>query len=188
MAGSYDKVNTLQASRDAIGKVRDASVRDDLLRFIGGAEICLANGEVVVALDCVRTVVTTVVALSRTLTPEVAVQVLDGLLEDSEERAVMLRRGLGFSKSEMPSATLSPALPSARARVFRSLTARAIRWAAELVVVGPRDFSSSGRFWRSKGSVQRVRHRRCERAWAKGQSTILEGGLVIRKPALTSRR
>ena len=55
--------------------------------------------EVYVALDCVRTIVTTTVALERTLSPEVATGILSSLVKDSQTSALALRRGLGFTKN-----------------------------------------------------------------------------------------
>jgi hypothetical protein len=97
---STDNKIALDATRKAIGAIRDFRIKEDLLHFVSGAEVCLEHQEVHLAFDCLRTVVTTVVALNRTLTPEVTVGILDGLLEDSQTRATALRRGLGFTKTE----------------------------------------------------------------------------------------
>lgn len=93
------KDSKLQATREALADVKDPSIREDLLRFVKGAEICLEYEEVYVALDCVRTIVTTTVALERTLSPEVATGILSGLVKDSQTSALALRRGLGFTKN-----------------------------------------------------------------------------------------
>jgi hypothetical protein len=98
--GGKDSRVSLDATRKALGAIRDFRIREDLLHFVSGAEVCLEHQEVCLALDCLRTVVTTVVALNRTLTPEITTGVLDGLLADSGTTAVPLRRGLGFTKNE----------------------------------------------------------------------------------------
>jgi hypothetical protein len=91
---------SLDATRKALGAIRDFRIRDDLLRFVSGAEVCIEHNEIYLAHDCVRMVVTTVVALSRTLTPEVSIGVLDGLVADSGTTLIALRRALGFTKNE----------------------------------------------------------------------------------------
>ena len=109
MADSYSKDNkisskdnkiSLDATRKAIRAIRDRRIKESLLHFVSGAEACLEHQEIHWASDCVRTVVTTVVALNRSISPEVIVGILDGLLEDSETKATALRRALGFTKSQ----------------------------------------------------------------------------------------
>jgi hypothetical protein len=94
-----DKI-TLDATRKALGAIRDFRIKEDLLYFVSGAEVCLEHSEMHLAIDCVRTVVTTVVALNRTLSPEVTLGVLDGLVEDSQTMVTRLRQGLGSTKTE----------------------------------------------------------------------------------------
>jgi hypothetical protein len=89
----------LSATRAAVGKIAHTDIRADLERFVAGAEVCLEFEEVPLALDAVRTIVSTVVALDRTIGPEVTLGILDGLIEDSESTALALRRGLGFEKN-----------------------------------------------------------------------------------------
>src|SRR5262249_41417690 len=76
---SKGSIISLGTTRKAIGAIRDFRTKEDLLHFVSGAEVCLEHQEVYLACDCLRTVVTTVVALNRTLTPEVTVGILDGL-------------------------------------------------------------------------------------------------------------
>lgn len=89
----------LTSTRKALGRIRDAAIRADLERVVAGAEVCLAHREFFLAFDAVRTVVTTVVALHRTISPEATAGVLDGLLDDSKHGAIALQRGLGFTKT-----------------------------------------------------------------------------------------
>lgn len=89
----------LLATRAAVGRIEHAGIRADVERFVQGAEVCLHYEEVPLALDAVRTVVATVVALDRTIGPEVTLGILDGLVEDSQRTALALRRGLGFEKN-----------------------------------------------------------------------------------------
>lgn len=89
----------LSATRSAVGKIEHAGIRADLERFVVGAEVCLHYEEVPLALDAVGTIVATVVALDRTIGPEVTLGILDGLVEDSQRTALALRRGLGFDKN-----------------------------------------------------------------------------------------
>ena len=102
MTSSYttEKEPELVATRRALRAIRNPEIRDDLCHFISGAETCLRAQEIHLALDAVRSVVCAVVALNRTISSEVAVRILDGLLEDSEKGAVALRRGLGFTKNK----------------------------------------------------------------------------------------
>ncbi len=88
----------LPRTRIAIGRIEHDGIRADLERFIDGAEVCLEAAEISLALDAVRTIVSTVVALDRTIGPEVTLDILDGLTDDSEQTALPLRRGLGFTK------------------------------------------------------------------------------------------
>ena len=92
-------LHRLPATRSAIRRIEHEGIRADLERFAAGAEACLAADEIPLALDAVRTIVTTVVALDRTIGPEVAIGILDGLGDDSEGTALALRRGLGFTKN-----------------------------------------------------------------------------------------
>ena len=89
----------LSATRAAVGNITHTGIRADLERFVGGAEVCLEYDEIPLALDAVRTIVSTVIALDRTIGPEVTLGILDGLLEDSGTTALSLRRGLGFEKN-----------------------------------------------------------------------------------------
>ena len=89
----------LSATRTALRGVKSRQIRKDLRRFVAGAERCLEHQEVHVALDAVRSLVTTVIALDRTLTPNVTLAILDGLVEDSTNEAIALQRGLGFTKN-----------------------------------------------------------------------------------------
>ena len=89
----------LSATRSAIGQIEHAGIRADLERFVIGAEACLEYEEVPLALDAVRTIVSTVVALDRTIGADVTLGILDGLVADSEQTALALRRGLGFTKN-----------------------------------------------------------------------------------------
>lgn len=98
----------LPATRRAVGRIRDAAIREDVMRFVSGAEVCLEHREVYLAFDAVKTIVTTVVALDRTISPEVATGVLDGLVEDSAGQAIALRRGLGFTKNENQKCDIQP--------------------------------------------------------------------------------
>jgi hypothetical protein len=101
----------LEATRNAIDAIKNGSIRDDLLRFVTGAEVCLHHEETYLAFDCVRTIVTTVVALDRTLSSEVAAGVLDGLVKDSQAKAVVLRRALGFNKEFDAKCDIKPGTP-----------------------------------------------------------------------------
>ncbi|MCH9000503.1 MAG: hypothetical protein IID48_19885 [Proteobacteria bacterium] len=98
MTKSCDDKISLDATRKAVGSIKDECIRRDIMHFVLGAEACLDHGEIYVALDCVKTVVTTVVALNRTISPEVTAGILEGLIEDSEGKATALRRGFGFTK------------------------------------------------------------------------------------------
>ena len=102
MTDSYSRTEkiVLEATRKAIDAIEDSCIKRDIMHFVAGAEVCLELQEVHLALDCVSTVVTTVVALNRTISPEVTVGVLDGLHEDSETTAKALRRGLGFTSNK----------------------------------------------------------------------------------------
>lgn len=91
---------SLAATRTALDRIREPAIREDLLRFVTGAEFCLQYRENYLALDAVKTLVTTIVALDRTITPEVTAAILDGLVDDSANGAVALQRGLGFTKNE----------------------------------------------------------------------------------------
>jgi hypothetical protein len=91
--------NSLSLTRSALAKIQQEGIRADLERFVDGAEACLAADEIFLALDAVRTIVSTVVALDRTIGPNVTLGILDGLDEDSESAALALRRGLGYTKS-----------------------------------------------------------------------------------------
>lgn len=95
----YEKAR-LPATRSAVNRIREPAIREDIERFVSGAEFCLEHNENHLALDAVRTVVTTVVALDRTISPEVAAAILDGLTEDAANGAVALQRGLGFTKNQ----------------------------------------------------------------------------------------
>jgi hypothetical protein len=66
---------------------------------VAGVEVCIQHQEIHLAFDAVRTVVTTVIALDRTITPDVTVAILDGLVEDAQNQAIALQRGLGFTKN-----------------------------------------------------------------------------------------
>lgn len=90
----------LPATRSAIQLIEHSGIRAAIERFADGAEACLAADEIPLALDAVRTIVTTVVALDQTIGPEVTLGILDGLGDDSEQTAVALRRGLGFTKND----------------------------------------------------------------------------------------
>lgn len=83
----------------ALGKIAHAGIRADLERFVVGAETCLEYEEVPLALDAVRTIVSVVIALDRTIGPEATLGILDGLSEDSQRTALAMRRGLGFTKN-----------------------------------------------------------------------------------------
>lgn len=101
----------LEATRRAVDAIEDSRIQRDIMHFVAGAEACLELEEIYLALDCVRTVVTTVVALNRTITPEVTVGVLNGLLEDSETTAKVLRRGLGYTNSKDKKCDVKDAAP-----------------------------------------------------------------------------
>jgi len=92
--------HALGATRAALAKIEHDGIRHDLERFLEGAERCLHHEEVPLALDAVRTIVSTVVALDRTIGPDVAMGVLDGLAADSKSTAQSLRMGLGFTRNE----------------------------------------------------------------------------------------
>jgi hypothetical protein len=90
----------LAATRSAIAKIEHEGIRADLERFVAGAEVCLESREMFLALDSVRTIVSTVVALDRTIGPDVTLGILDGLTQDSEQTAIALQRGLGFTSTK----------------------------------------------------------------------------------------
>jgi hypothetical protein len=96
---SCDEAIRLDATRKSVASIADECLRRDIMHFVHGCEACLTNGEVHLALDCAQTVVTTAVALNRTISPEVTVAILEGLVKDSEGSATALRRGLGFKKT-----------------------------------------------------------------------------------------
>lgn len=102
---------SLARTRRAIARVEHEGIRADLVRFIDGAETCLNAGEVYLAIDAVKMVVTTVVALDRTLGPEVTYGILDGLSEDSESSAMALRWGLGYTSTKNSKCDIKPFTP-----------------------------------------------------------------------------
>jgi len=101
----------LRMTRTALAAIEHEHIRKDLERFVDGAEKCLAADEIVLALDAVRTVVTTVVALDRTLGHDVAIGILDGLRLDSQETAVALQRGLGYTSKDNSKCDIRPGTP-----------------------------------------------------------------------------
>ena len=101
----------LARTRRAIGNVEHEGIRSDLIRFIDGAETCLKANEVYLAIDAVKMVVTTVVALDRTIGPAVTFGILDGLSEDSESTATALRWGLGYTSTRNAKCDIKPFTP-----------------------------------------------------------------------------
>lgn len=99
MAKQNNGYGRLPATGAAVARIEHEGIRADLQRFVEGAENCLDHDEVPLALDAVRTIVATAVALDRTIGPEVTLGILDGLIADSERTALALRRGLGFTKN-----------------------------------------------------------------------------------------
>lgn len=89
----------LSATRSAIARIEHPGIRGDLERFVDGAEVCLESQEIFLAIDAVRTVVSTAIALDRTIGPDVTLGILDGLTQDTETKALALQRGLGFTKT-----------------------------------------------------------------------------------------
>lgn len=103
--------SVLGTTRGAIEQIEQETIRSDLLRFVSGAELCLQHQEVPLALDCVRTIATTVMALERTLTAEVVAEVLGAIEQDSQTTAQALRRGLGFTKHHDAKCDIKPGTP-----------------------------------------------------------------------------
>ena len=58
-------------TRAAVRTIEHDGIRADLERFVDGAEVCLEYEEFALAVDVVRSIVATVVALDRTIGPEV---------------------------------------------------------------------------------------------------------------------
>lgn len=89
----------LDATRKALAAVHDPAIRDDLLHVISGVETCLAHEHMYLSIQYARAVTSAVFVLRRTLSPAIAVGILDGLQYDSETSARALQRGLGFTKN-----------------------------------------------------------------------------------------
>lgn len=113
MTVQQDKTGSgqLSAMRLAIARIKHEGIRADLGRFVDGAEACLESSEIFLALDAVRTIVSAVVALDRTIGPEVALGILDGLTEDSQQTAVALQRGLGFTSTKNSKCNIKSGTP-----------------------------------------------------------------------------
>jgi hypothetical protein len=94
-----DRDRALAMTRAAIARVEHEGIRADLERFADGAEVCLGADEIFLALDAVRSIVSTAVVLGPTIGHDVTQEILDGLDQDSKQTAIALQRGLGFTKN-----------------------------------------------------------------------------------------
>ena len=119
-----------------------------------GREICLEYEEVYVALDCVRTIVTTTVALERTLSPEVATGILSGLVKDSQTSALALRRGLGFTKNFDEKCDIKKGTPIGSSTQFSKPNSVCYTLSSGSGCGVHRDSSSSGK-WHCDGWIVR---------------------------------
>ena len=101
----------LERTRAAVAKVDHEGIRADLMRFVDGTENCLRAGEIYFAFEAVKMIVTTVVALDRTIGSDITFAILDALSGDSESSATALRRGLGYTSTPNAKCDIRPFSP-----------------------------------------------------------------------------
>ena len=90
----------LNRIRKAIQLIECMELRRDYHNLVVGAEIAIQYQNERLAVFCLNSLVTTTIAINQTISTEVAVCVLDAVLDDVEEHAVALRGSLGFTKTK----------------------------------------------------------------------------------------
>ena len=75
----------LAYTRRALRQINNAPVRRDFLNFVNGVEYGLAKRDQALVRKCMNDLVTMTYALNRTITPAVAIGILDGVLDDARQ-------------------------------------------------------------------------------------------------------
>lgn len=97
MAKKKARVVSMKRTRRAIGQIKNARVRRDLLDQLDGAEFGLARNKLKIAASCASNIRAVAFALSGTLGAKVSSGILEGLWSDSTgTKAARLRPALGL--------------------------------------------------------------------------------------------
>ena len=101
----------LSLTRNAVMAIENPALREDFLHFLEGAEYCYAVGEVQMAVECMRNMLAATVVLNRSVGPDVALGVIDGVLEDTRSTARAMRGAFGFDKNYDEKCDIKPGTP-----------------------------------------------------------------------------
>jgi len=80
----------LAATRKAIARIEYSALRGDFLSLAAGAEFGIATRKKAMAAACMNRLVVLAFAVNRTISPRLAVAVLDGLTRDARRFAIGL--------------------------------------------------------------------------------------------------
>jgi len=80
-------------TKASIGKIKQSAVRRDFANMAAGIEYYLARGDKKQAKTCLRALALMAFGMNESLSPKVAIGILDGLLEDGKADALMRNGG-----------------------------------------------------------------------------------------------